>query len=250
MRRSSAAALCASLMVTGGALAVTPAVASAGALPGVFEFNASVVDPTGVLNPPGTDESRYGNKVTVSFKVYRQTRGVVGYRFKAPVKCLLETTNQETGASVSSRVTMKAQYSNTVFGGSKTTAALSPGDYTVTARCDDDGFVTSKDASVTIVNAPPAVISGTARCYSQAKQRSVRPVGLELIRYGQTYKVRLRGATSGDQKASTSTFSYDSYSSGPYSARLICSGSASNPRDVVEFDGPFSAPSTIALVPN
>ncbi|MBJ7291311.1 hypothetical protein, partial [Williamsia sp.] len=225
MKRSFIGAMAAGMMVAGAAVAMNPGVASA--QPEFFAYQGSIVDPDGGTHPL---DSQFGNKFRVEL--------VVGDFEGARISCKLTLfANGNERALSTSTISLKRTDIGTF--GSKTTSALKPGSYYAVTRCSSGGADTVRDNSFTIVNAPPLTISGTATCYQGnqegGKNGFVRPVGLDLVADGRTYPVRLSGATSGENRSTTSKFTFKSYSSDAYTAQLKCGGTARNPGRVFTF---------------
>ncbi|MBJ7291706.1 hypothetical protein [Williamsia sp.] len=226
MRTKLIGSVFASLMVAGAVVAMNPGVAM-----------ADVAGYTGVqlVDPSGADrglDSPFGSKVKIYVAVDSTDR----------VTCSLALT--PAGADKPSyKTTFSLRSDDNFSAGGKVTSKLKTNQYAgvVTCRNSKETLYTNS-FDVNIQNAPPLVFSGTATCFDSAKEVYVRPKGLDVAVYESTYKVPLRNASTGEDRASTSTFSYETYDN-TLRPTLKCLGTAAKPGYTTTFDN-YSLPAT------
>ncbi|WP_299570333.1 hypothetical protein [uncultured Williamsia sp.] len=238
MRKSFFGASAAILVAAGAAISLGAGPASA-APPQIFDYQASIVDPTGSNQPL---DSQFGNKFAVNV--------LLAGGDSRPTCSLTLYQNGNDKPLSKSTLSLRAARGDLsgLYAAFKTTSALKPGSYYAVTRCENKDGSDVRDSNFTITDAPPKTLSGVARCYLADKEKFAKPTSLTFTGAGQTVKARLSSAPRDTENASTtSSFTASVYSAAEFTANLGCGGTASRPGKVQTF-GPYAAGTTgIAL---
>ncbi|MBJ7291707.1 hypothetical protein [Williamsia sp.] len=190
---------------------------------------------TQLVDPAGADrgmDSPFGSKLKVYVSVNTMDR----------VSCRIALT-PEGSETAAYQTSFSLRNDGGFVSGVKVTPRLFTNKYAATLICRTSKATVYTDSfDVNIQNAPPLVFSGTATCFDSAKEAYVRPKGLDVQIYESTYKVTLRNATTGDDRASTSTFAYQAYDTS-VRPTLKCLGTTSKPGYTTTFDS-YTLPAT------